>query len=78
MKQTYKGTYPLNGIKYFTPEGITIKLRCPHCNRTIEVDMSDLLEYPESEQLIDWVECDCEEVIPFQLSIRLLVEMDVE
>ncbi len=76
----YKGKYPLDGIKYFRPEGIEFEIKCPKCGNVISMNAGDdFIEYPKETQRIDWIECEkCEEEIQIDVDIKLECTVIIE
>lgn len=69
--------YNLDGIKYFRPVGAILSFACRRCGEPITIDAGDgLIEYPESEQVIDWIECDCGEQIKLEVRISMFAEIE--
>lgn len=73
----YIGGYDLETIKWFAPTGITVKVDCPICGKTIEMDAGDdFIEYPKKVKQ-GWLEC-CDNEIELKIGITLVTVLDVE
>lgn len=71
------GNYPLDNIKYFSPDGARLNVKCPHCGAELSEDISDgMIEYPQANDTVI-LQCDCGEDVYIRLKIVLKYEIEV-
>ena len=70
------GMYDMDTIKYFKPRpGMIMAFNCPYCGEKIEIDAGDgLIEYPEPDQKINWINCDCGRTVTIRVKISMPVD----